>query len=751
MMKFNLKKWQWSGLVALAAFMMMAPSVSHAELTWQMLQNMSDLEGRLIDAKASGNTGSYSSLSTDADTACKAISRELSALSVVTTSNPFLAASFNANTGTCVYGIVSGTKVEPNDPLRNKLRGVQLRTPGDEDGVFSKIDYDEWRKKHEEAQAANQKMGVLEQLVSSIVKGLFNILASVLAAVCTAALYILNYIVISTTNTAAPKVVETTWGIVRDFMNLFFIISLIAMSLGTILRVEKYSVIANKRLLFNLITMAILINFSYVIASTLIGVSDTLMQLFIPGGGKVGIKALGGQIFSAFVWQGDITTTNFLGTEDASFWVSLGDSVSKVFALVFLAIAFLALSGLMFVRMIGLWFLLMLSPVAYALNILPRTQEYASMWWNTFTKYLIWGPVAMFFLNVSFAVVNQTLVPVGDGSGKFMNFLFIAGFVWAGFFVSKRAGMIGGQAIVASADKYFRSAPRGVMQTYGNLWARGTIPGVIGGAARGVSKIGAEGGFRKGYSEGYKNTKEGVGRFTAGFINTKNIVKEGLIDKPNKERKELVEKQQRRWELKMNYLKDFDKDNAGKVGDTDIDYLVNSNKVNVEKVRNIMESGNRKAKDRLFAHLVKGNIKRKKDGGTLEDNEYKEITNIVKLAKWKERNGKEFEMDEDFLFNHETLALNEEHVSFEAAKPEKLKEGEKPKDLKVEELKVTVPAHVVKDLINKSRTGKETAKTTPKVEVITSDIPAKEGTGAERQAARQAAAGEEPKTEDNKT
>ncbi|MFH2104924.1 MAG: hypothetical protein ABII72_01675, partial [Parcubacteria group bacterium] len=45
--------------------------------------------------------------------------------------------------------------------------------------------------------------------------------------------------------------------------------------------------------------------------------------------------------------------------------------------------------------------LVVLSPVAFVLNILPATQQYAKRWWDEFFKYVFYGPVAGFLVYLS--------------------------------------------------------------------------------------------------------------------------------------------------------------------------------------------------------------------------------------------------------------------------------------------------------------------------------------------------------------
>src|SRR3989344_684841 len=68
------------------------------------------------------------------------------------------------------------------------------------------------------------------------------------------------------------------WGITRDVANIFFIFILLIIAIATILRLESYGA---KQLLPKLIILALLINFSLVIATTIVDASNVLALTFI--------------------------------------------------------------------------------------------------------------------------------------------------------------------------------------------------------------------------------------------------------------------------------------------------------------------------------------------------------------------------------------------------------------------------------------------------------------------------------------
>jgi len=196
--------------------------------------------------------------------------------------------------------------------------------------------------------------------------------------------------------------VSVGWSIVRDVCNMFFIVALLVIAFGTILKIERYRY---NRLLVNLIIMAILINFSKVIAGFFIDFGQVVMMTFV----NAFKDAAAGNFTQAFRMREilelrddipEINTADFLG--------------AAVLALAMVLIALVVMIALLvviLVRIIMLWILVVLSPLAYLLSALPGSwQQQSSKWWSNFGKWVAIGPVLAFFVWLSLTVI-------GDPSG----------------------------------------------------------------------------------------------------------------------------------------------------------------------------------------------------------------------------------------------------------------------------------------------------------------------------------------------
>ena len=196
-------------------------------------------------------------------------------------------------------------------------------------------------------------------------------------------------------------VVEQGWPIVRDLMNMVFIIALMIIAAGTVLRLQNYRY---NQLLGRLIIMAILVNFSKFIAVFFLQFAQVVMITFV--------NAFRDAAFGNF--------THMLGLDDALKFSQSNISVSDVrlatfitllAGLIMMIVAFvviLAIVIVLFVRIVALWFLIILSPLAYALRVIRQTESQASRWWSEFGKYAASGPVLAFFLWITLAVTQTS-------------------------------------------------------------------------------------------------------------------------------------------------------------------------------------------------------------------------------------------------------------------------------------------------------------------------------------------------------
>ncbi|MFH1947190.1 MAG: hypothetical protein ABIJ23_03485 [Candidatus Magasanikbacteria bacterium] len=193
------------------------------------------------------------------------------------------------------------------------------------------------------------------------------------------------------------------WTMVRDVANMFFVVILLVIAFGTILGVEQYQ--WNKTLI-KLILAAVLINFSNLICGIFIDAAHVFTITFV---NAVSATA-GGNFIQAFklVELNSMVgnAESLQGNEQFGIKLFVGALASLLFAITAMCII-AAYAFIMLARMIALWVLVILSPLAFIMQVLPGSQSYAKQWWDKFAKQVLVAPVMVFFLWLTFATVGS--------------------------------------------------------------------------------------------------------------------------------------------------------------------------------------------------------------------------------------------------------------------------------------------------------------------------------------------------------
>ena len=206
-------------------------------------------------------------------------------------------------------------------------------------------------------------------------------------------IFSVGYTPLSNSDTSA---VSVAWGVVRDLANMSMIIILVLIGVGTILGLSHKGRALGPKLLFPLIAVALLINFTPVLTGMLIDLSNILAKFFFDesfAGANAFIS------FNPFNGENSTGGINLLSVTDLA---EVGATVLEyTVALVFnLTTAFilLVLSLLLVMRVLALQLLVILSPLAFAAGILPYSKDVFAKWWEQFTQWLILPTVFGFFL-----------------------------------------------------------------------------------------------------------------------------------------------------------------------------------------------------------------------------------------------------------------------------------------------------------------------------------------------------------------
>src|SRR3989344_2764843 len=210
---------------------------------------------------------------------------------------------------------------------------------------------------------------------------------------------------LSTHVTELP-VIQRGFSVALALANLGFVLGIIVVAIATILRIESYGM---KQILWKLVVMAILVNFSFAIAGSIVNFSNTITDYFInqaspsPSAGVSAYSAFISSITNGFAPQAlsrpDINTS--VGWDQV--FVVIFSFLFNIIFLIFIALCFAAIAVLFLIRFVYLGVLLILMPLAWMMLVFPLFKSNWDKWWHNFLKWCFFAPLCVFFLHLAIA------------------------------------------------------------------------------------------------------------------------------------------------------------------------------------------------------------------------------------------------------------------------------------------------------------------------------------------------------------
>ena len=195
------------------------------------------------------------------------------------------------------------------------------------------------------------------------------------------------------------QAVEIGWPLMRDLMNIAFVIILLIVAFSTILHISRYHY---KGILWKLIIMAILVNFSKTILGFIIDFTQVIMMTFV-NGFKAAMEINLANSFGV---------GNLLQFDDKAVAAGDLDKNSLIMGLI-LALALVVVACFVMVvymvvllwRIISLWVAVILSPLAFVGQAFPGLQKQAADFWSKFWNILTVGVAMAFFMWLSLTIL----------------------------------------------------------------------------------------------------------------------------------------------------------------------------------------------------------------------------------------------------------------------------------------------------------------------------------------------------------
>ncbi|NCA94077.1 MAG: hypothetical protein EOM84_02745 [Sphingobacteriia bacterium] len=236
--------------------------------------------------------------------------------------------------------------------------------------------------------------------------------------------------------------VYSGWVIVRDILNMFFMLLLLFSAFATIFQVEKYHL---RKIIIMLVVMALLVNFSYPIAIFVIDFSNSLMYFLIDN--TFGTNASP---------SADVNKISEFGKNLKSASESTDEITSIILSIILVFIVFITFFSIalnLLIRILAFAVLLILAPVGFTFAFFPDTKSIANDWWSALFRYAFLGPIMAFFLYLGMSIFNQTN-PIGQNSffiKDFIHFIIPITFLWMGLIASQKFGGRGSEMAMSIA------------------------------------------------------------------------------------------------------------------------------------------------------------------------------------------------------------------------------------------------------------------------------------------------------------
>ncbi|MEK7500717.1 MAG: hypothetical protein AAB642_01160 [Patescibacteria group bacterium] len=271
-------------------------------------------------------------------------------------------------------------------------------------------------------------------------------------------------------------VVQIGWTLTRDIANMAFILLMLVMAFGTILRMESYGW---KKMLPKLVVMALLINFSLIISGVVLDVANSLAYFFVSAGGTATDAgrevSVGDNIMTALQMGAVAQIQNDVNLGTAS--NAARGMITKVIMVVFiqlilyLIVAFLlfAMGLMMIYRLIRIWISLIMAPFYWVSYAIPGYNRF-NQWWMDFLKQAFFPAIMGFFIFLGMltaATLNSVdfLTAAKDVGGfwgtiistipisMIMQYIVVVSILFYGLTISQSWGASGAKMMLDVANK----------------------------------------------------------------------------------------------------------------------------------------------------------------------------------------------------------------------------------------------------------------------------------------------------------
>lgn len=195
---------------------------------------------------------------------------------------------------------------------------------------------------------------------------------------------------LSDTDPSKNKTIGAGWTVLRDLVNILFIIGLAYIGLTTALGKEGFD---TKKTFGKLIITALIINFSPVICGVIVDVANIVMNFFLSSYNFQPVIGVFAKVRQSIDWNS----------------VSGAEVVRTVILMVysfFASIVMILISIYFLTRHILIWLCVILSPLAFFSSIFKETEKFYAFWKKTFLMAAFTGVPIGFIVYLSTIMIT---------------------------------------------------------------------------------------------------------------------------------------------------------------------------------------------------------------------------------------------------------------------------------------------------------------------------------------------------------
>ena len=323
----------------------------------------------------------------------------------------------------------------------------------------------------------------------------------------------------------------TGWASNRDLANMLIVLGFIVVAISFALRLGEYG---SKKVLVNLIMVALLVNFSGLFCGLIIDASNLTMRGLIQGTNSSGPTTSSNMstiFFGRINSAEEHVSCPLITNKDLTGYIA--SDIMFGYLYLMLVSCFIFLSFMIVVRYAALGILFMMAPLAFFCWVFPATKGMWNKWITAFLKWAFIGVYMCFFLNIVGNMVDGMKVLTSTNSNPDLlsliaYFLICILTLFVGYYVSLKAAAATAPAVVGAVKTAVGFAT-GAVVGFAAGGLAGATKGAMSGAKKGGMGGGAMGGAMAGGAAGAAGgTGLAGGRIAGGLAGARDAITGGL-------------------------------------------------------------------------------------------------------------------------------------------------------------------------------------------------------------------------------